>query len=363
MAWTAPRTWVTGEVVTASLMNTHVRDNLRDRRGLDGDAVFEDDVSIGAYLLKTTNLGLKEEDSSTMAVRNAADDAYKSLKTDDLLPQGSIVFTADGEAISAPNTDDYYLKLQARLNSSGLSEIARLAGGSQPRFVFKRAINIGAAVELTISSGAVTATAGCHTIDTQSDAASDDLDSINGGTDGDIITIRPENAARTVVVKHGTGNIKLCAGEDFSMDESNDSLALQRFGSNWVELSRQSQTGTTQGDPVLYGVNDGSIPSGIIVIWHGTIANIPSGYVICDGNNSTPNLLAKFIEGVATAATNPGTTGGATSKTSSGHTHSIQAGSAYAGAGGTISNTTSSSTDSITDIRPSYYDVAFLMKT
>lgn len=27
MAWTAPRTWVTGEVVTSSIMNTHVRDN------------------------------------------------------------------------------------------------------------------------------------------------------------------------------------------------------------------------------------------------------------------------------------------------------------------------------------------------
>jgi hypothetical protein len=28
MAWTAPRTWVTGELVTAALMNTHVKDNL-----------------------------------------------------------------------------------------------------------------------------------------------------------------------------------------------------------------------------------------------------------------------------------------------------------------------------------------------
>lgn len=27
MAWTAPRTWVSTEVVTASIMNTHVRDN------------------------------------------------------------------------------------------------------------------------------------------------------------------------------------------------------------------------------------------------------------------------------------------------------------------------------------------------
>lgn len=28
MAWTTPRTWVTGETVTAALMNTHVRDNM-----------------------------------------------------------------------------------------------------------------------------------------------------------------------------------------------------------------------------------------------------------------------------------------------------------------------------------------------
>lgn len=29
MAWTSPRTWVAGEVVTAALLNTHVRDNLK----------------------------------------------------------------------------------------------------------------------------------------------------------------------------------------------------------------------------------------------------------------------------------------------------------------------------------------------
>ena len=28
MAWTAPRTWVTDELVTSSLMNTHLRDNM-----------------------------------------------------------------------------------------------------------------------------------------------------------------------------------------------------------------------------------------------------------------------------------------------------------------------------------------------
>jgi hypothetical protein len=30
MAWTAPRTWVTAELVTAAIMNTHVRDNMKE---------------------------------------------------------------------------------------------------------------------------------------------------------------------------------------------------------------------------------------------------------------------------------------------------------------------------------------------
>lgn len=33
MAWTTPRTWVAGEEVTATLLNTHLRDNLRFMHG------------------------------------------------------------------------------------------------------------------------------------------------------------------------------------------------------------------------------------------------------------------------------------------------------------------------------------------
>lgn len=33
MTWTSPRTWVAGETVTASILNTHVRDNLLDLAG------------------------------------------------------------------------------------------------------------------------------------------------------------------------------------------------------------------------------------------------------------------------------------------------------------------------------------------
>ena len=40
-----------------------------------------------------------------------------------------------------------------------------------------------------------------------------------------------------------------------------------------------------------------SVPAGVIVMWSGSIATIPSGWVLCDGNNGTPNLTDKFIVG------------------------------------------------------------------
>jgi len=110
-----------------------------------------------------------------------------------------------------------------------------------------------------------------------------------------------------------------------------------------------------------------SLPSGVIAMWHGTIANIPTGWIVCDGNNFTPNLLTRFIEGVASAVTNPGATGGATSKTTSGHNHLAITNPANGGSDTryliTSEYPSDTKTDSISDIRPLFYDVAFIMKT
>jgi hypothetical protein len=39
------------------------------------------------------------------------------------------------------------------------------------------------------------------------------------------------------------------------------------------------------------------VPKGVIVMWSGAIANIPSGWVLCDGTNGTPDLRDRFIVG------------------------------------------------------------------
>lgn len=84
-----------------------------------------------------------------------------------------------------------------------------------------------------------------------------------------------------------------------------------------------------------------SIPAGVIVMWSGAVSAIPSGWVICDGLNSTPDLTDRFVvhaDADASGTRNVGDTGGANTVTLAtgnlpSHTHSFAA-NATTGAGG-----------------------------
>jgi hypothetical protein len=62
------------------------------------------------------------------------------------------------------------------------------------------------------------------------------------------------------------------------------------------------------------------IPSGLIAIWSGSTGSIPSGWVLCDGNNSTPDLRNSFILGAGSTYA-VGATGGSTDAIVVSHTH------------------------------------------
>lgn len=60
--------------------------------------------------------------------------------------------------------------------------------------------------------------------------------------------------------------------------------------------------------------------TGMIVMWSGSLSGYPDGWHLCDGTDGTPNLLGKFIRGIPTSGTVPGTTGGSDAA-SIDHTH------------------------------------------
>lgn len=70
----------------------------------------------------------------------------------------------------------------------------------------------------------------------------------------------------------------------------------------------------------------GTLDSGIIMMWTGTIGSIPSGWSVCDGTGGTPDLMDKFVRCVPNDSTDPVLTpaGSAThSHTGYSHTHNV----------------------------------------
>ncbi|RBQ30683.1 hypothetical protein CRU92_10945 [Arcobacter sp. FW59] len=83
--------------------------------------------------------------------------------------------------------------------------------------------------------------------------------------------------------------------------------------SSWSNLINASTLATALS-------NISSVPEGLISMWSGTIANIPSGWALCNGQNGTPDLRDRFIVG-AGSSYNVGVTGGSKDSIVVSHTH------------------------------------------
>ncbi len=94
----------------------------------------------------------------------------------------------------------------------------------------------------------------------------------------------------------------LIDGDVFQIS-AGDLLQLKDGG---VKTEKLENGAGSPGNLKYYGTNAAGakgfhslilVPSGVICMWSGTIATIPSGWYLCDGNNGTPDLRDKFIVG------------------------------------------------------------------
>ena len=119
------------------------------------------------------------------------------------------------------------------------------------------------------------------------------------------------------------------------------------------------------------------VPSGCILLWSGASNAIPSGYVLCDGNNNTPNLQDKFIVGAGNTYAVEAT-GGSKDATLVSHTHNLLYNhGSFGGSSGAvtprsgnspvtpgISGRVSTEGSSATDANlPPYFALCYIMKT
>ena len=87
-----------------------------------------------------------------------------------------------------------------------------------------------------------------------------------------------------------------------------------------------------------------SFPTGGIILWSGAANNIPTGWVLCDGQNSTPDLRNRFVVGAGDSYA-VDATGGSADATLVSHTH----GSGNLGTGNAGSHSHSGNTNNTGD--------------
>lgn len=172
------------------------------------------------------------------------------------------------------------------------------------------------------------------------------------------------------------------------------------FGYNYKFILQDSAGATIATYDDIYGIlgtipaASSTLPSGMILLWSGSIGSIPAGYFLCDGNNSTPDLRNRFIVGAGNTYSVNQTGGSADSivvshnhtatsvVTDPGHFHSNGAsvsGSAQGGGGPlvqTVVNTgtattgitvattnTAAGTSGTNANLPPYYALCYIMKS
>ena len=145
-------------------------------------------------------------------------------------------------------------------------------------------------------------------------------------------------------------------------------------GANLTSLPAANITGALPAidGSALTGLG-GGVPSGCILIWSGASNAIPTGYVLCDGNNSTPDLRDKFVVGAGNSYS-VAATGGATTDTVSisisGTTGNNSNGSGRANAVSypnanlfSHSHSFSGSGSDTVNTLPPYYALCYIMKS
>lgn len=109
--------------------------------------------------------------------------------------------------------------------------------------------------------------------------------------------------------------------------------------------------------------------SGMILLWSGAIVDIPAGFVLCDGNNDTPDLRNRFIPGAGDTYAVDDTGGNINHNhdgTTDGHTHWLANGPHLIDVSGfskLLDNATDTFTSDNQDGRPPYYALCYIMKT
>jgi microcystin-dependent protein len=219
-----------------------------------------------------------------------------------IVGSADVTFSSADVTLTLTNTNGTQAARHLRLNLTGVSGGARnLILGSGCQIDKPYIINNGLADTVTVKNTTGTGVAvrpgktmwvfnnGTNVVEVVTQLGGT-LDVVDGGTG------RSTLIANNVLLGNGTSAVQLVApGTSGNLLTSN--------GTTWASVAPPT-----------------SFVTGMILLWSGSIASVPSGWALCDGTNGTPNLRDRFVVGAgSTYAVNA--TGGSANAIVVSHTH------------------------------------------
>jgi len=141
------------------------------------------------------------------------------------------------------------------------------------------------------------------------------------GSVGGAVCLSPPASGGTVTVANaaaaaGAGSLVVTITDAGNANPANVLVSTQA-GAVAALLSLDAPTIKQSGNALL--------PTGMIVMWSGSVVSIPAGWFLCNGANGTPDLRGQFIIGAggayAPAATGGSAAGSGISDNQGAHTH------------------------------------------
>ena len=265
----------------------------------DGDG----DFGTAGQLLSSDGTDLNWIDASTTSVANANNVGTNANSTN---ADQFITFVG---ASSGNNPIRVNSNIKYNPSTNTLSQI-NLAGSST-------AVNLNVTTDLTVggkfkdgdgnfgTSGQVLSSDG-------TDTAWINAGSLTAGAAAEVgVSAASANANHFItMVDTASGNENIRVDTDLTYNPVTNTLNVPNISGNGSGLS---------------GIE--AFVTGMIILWYGNTGNIPTGFVLCDGNNNTPDLRDRFVVG-AGSAYSPNNTGGSSSTTLStsqlpSHNHSV----------------------------------------
>lgn len=138
----------------------------------------------------------------------------------------------------------------------------------------------------TIASGAITVRSSLVIISGEG-SANDDLETISGGVNGSLISLRP--GGQVITIKHDVGNILLAGGVDVSLSDISQIITLiyDSAQSKWLQYSASGTGGGSSsggivrypasGAAVVYEANSAGLASALADLTSGDLVSLPRG--------------------------------------------------------------------------------------